>query len=47
MHGPLQSVFYFGYMLVICYFFFLMLGTVGWFGSLCFVRRIYRDMKFD
>jgi len=47
MNGMLQSVFYFGYMLVICYFFFLMLGTVGWYGSLVFVRRIYENLKVD
>lgn len=47
MSGFLQGTFYFGYMAVICYFFFIMLGTVGWFSSLVFVRRIYRSLHTD
>jgi len=47
MNGVLQASFYFSYMALICYFFFLMLGTVGVFSSLTFVRRIYRNIKCD
>lgn len=47
MEGFLQVSFYFGYMFVICYAFFLMLGTVGFFSSLSFVRRIYRAIRVD
>jgi len=47
MSGLLQGSFYFSYMLVICYFFFILLGTVGFGGSLVFVRRIYKNLKSD
>jgi len=47
MSGALQSSFYFAYMLLVCFFFFIMLGTVGFFASLVFVKRIYRGLKID
>eukprot|EP01087_Luapelamoeba_hula_P002630 TRINITY_DN1230_c0_g1_i1.p1 TRINITY_DN1230_c0_g1~~TRINITY_DN1230_c0_g1_i1.p1 ORF type:complete len:586 (-),score=78.46 TRINITY_DN1230_c0_g1_i1:63-1820(-) len=47
MHGFLQLAFYFGYMGVVCWFFFLMLGTVGFYSSLVFVRRIYHNIHVD
>eukprot|EP01114_Cavostelium_apophysatum_P016526 TRINITY_DN471_c0_g1_i1.p1 TRINITY_DN471_c0_g1~~TRINITY_DN471_c0_g1_i1.p1 ORF type:complete len:601 (+),score=153.15 TRINITY_DN471_c0_g1_i1:208-2010(+) len=47
MSGVLQASFYFGWMAVICYFFFVMLGTVGFVSSLTFVRRIYKDIHTD
>lgn len=47
MNGFLQAVFYFGYMTVVSYFFFLMLGTVGFYASLYFVRAIYRNLHTD
>ncbi|PRP81869.1 hypothetical protein PROFUN_08733 [Planoprotostelium fungivorum] len=47
MTGTLQSSFYFAYMLLVCFFFFVMLGTVGFYSSLIFVRRIYRGLKID
>eukprot|EP01060_Flectonema_neradi_P015823 TRINITY_DN2246_c1_g2_i1.p1 TRINITY_DN2246_c1_g2~~TRINITY_DN2246_c1_g2_i1.p1 ORF type:complete len:572 (+),score=88.54 TRINITY_DN2246_c1_g2_i1:41-1756(+) len=47
MYGLLQLSFYFGYMLVICYAVFLMLGTVGFFASLSFVKQIYGSIKID
>lgn len=47
MNGFLQTVFYFGYMTVVSYFFFLMLGTVGFYSSLFFVRAIYRNLHMD
>jgi len=47
MYGVLQGSFYFGYMTLICYFFFIMLGTVGWFSSLVFIRHIYKNLKTD
>mmetsp|Transcript_19467 Transcript_19467/g.31871 ORF Transcript_19467/g.31871 Transcript_19467/m.31871 type:complete len:596 (-) Transcript_19467:424-2211(-) len=47
MTGFLQTSFYFGYMLIICYAFFVMLGTVGFYSSLVFVRHIYRAIKSD
>lgn len=47
MTGYLQISFYFPYMFVVCYFFFIALGTVGWFSSLVFIRRIYGGLKTD
>ncbi len=47
MYGSLQTVEYFGYTLLVCYVFFLMLGTVGFFSSLIFVRYMYRNLKTD
>eukprot|EP01113_Clastostelium_recurvatum_P047774 TRINITY_DN857_c0_g1_i1.p1 TRINITY_DN857_c0_g1~~TRINITY_DN857_c0_g1_i1.p1 ORF type:complete len:600 (+),score=185.13 TRINITY_DN857_c0_g1_i1:51-1850(+) len=47
MTGVLQGSFYFSYMLIVCYAFFIMLGTVGFASSLVFVRRIYKNLKSD
>ena len=47
MYGFLQGSFYFGYMFVICYFFFIMLGTVGWYASLVFIRKIFSALKTE
>eukprot|EP01100_Stratorugosa_tubuloviscum_P010772 TRINITY_DN4689_c2_g1_i1.p1 TRINITY_DN4689_c2_g1~~TRINITY_DN4689_c2_g1_i1.p1 ORF type:complete len:620 (-),score=231.41 TRINITY_DN4689_c2_g1_i1:784-2565(-) len=47
MDGLLQAAFYFGYMFILCYFFFIMLGSVGFYSSLVFVRRIYSAAKFS
>lgn len=44
MTGMLQTCFYFSYSFLICYFFFIMLGTVGVFSSLLFVRTIYKKL---
>jgi transmembrane 9 superfamily protein 1 len=42
MSGLMQTSFFFGYNAVVCYAFFLMLGSVGLSASLTFVRHIYR-----
>eukprot|EP01024_Parvocaulis_polyphysoides_P054899 TRINITY_DN5570_c0_g1_i4.p1 TRINITY_DN5570_c0_g1~~TRINITY_DN5570_c0_g1_i4.p1 ORF type:complete len:602 (+),score=51.23 TRINITY_DN5570_c0_g1_i4:165-1970(+) len=47
MSGFMQTTFFFGYMLVVCYGFFIMLGTVGWRASLTFVRSIYKAIKCE
>jgi len=47
MFGVVQASFYFGYMLLICYFFFIMLGTVGFYSSLVFIRHIYNNLKIE
>ncbi|GIL73933.1 hypothetical protein Vretimale_5121 [Volvox reticuliferus] len=47
MSGFMQTSFFFGYMLMVCYGFFLMLGTVGWRASLMFIRHIYRAIKCE
>ncbi|GIY07918.1 transmembrane 9 superfamily member 1 [Caerostris extrusa] len=47
MEGFLQAVEFFGYTLLTCYVFFLMLGTVSFYASLRFVRYIYQNVKAD
>lgn len=47
MTGMLQLSFYFGYNLLVCWAFFLTLGTVGFYASLVFVRKIYKNAKPD
>jgi hypothetical protein len=47
MEGFMQVSFYFGYMGIVCYGFFLLLGYVGWRASLAFIRRIYSVIKTD
>ena len=47
MSGLLQLSFYFGYMGMLCYAVFLMLGAVGFYASLTFVRQIYKSIKCD
>ena len=47
MSGTLQSLQFFGYTLLACYIFFLMLGAVGYFASLRFIRYIYTNIKMD
>eukprot|EP00873_Tetraselmis_striata_P026587 jgi/Tetstr1/446851/TSEL_034329.t1 len=47
MSGFMQTCFFFGYMAMVCYAFFLMLGSIGYRASLLFVRHIYRAIKSD
>lgn len=47
MSGLLQTLEFFGYTLLSCYVFFLMLGTVSFFVSLKFIRYIYVNIKMD
>lgn len=47
MNGLLQSSFYFGYMAVVSFAFFLMLGSSGFHFSLLFVKHIYSRVKCD
>lgn len=47
MSGLLQISFFFGYMACVCYGIFLMLGTVGFFASLLFVRHLYGSIKCE
>ena len=47
MSGMLQGSFFFGYMTVISYAFFIMLGSAGFQFSLVFVRYIYSRIKSD
>lgn len=47
MSGVLQTSFFFGYMVCVCYGFFIMLGAVGFYSSLPFVRHIYGAIKCE
>lgn len=47
MDGLLQGSFYFGYMTLVSYAFFLMLGFVGFMSSFSFVDYIYGSVKCD
>jgi len=47
MSGFLQASFYFSYMGLVCFFFFITLGTVGFWSSLVFIRRIYSNLHFE
>jgi transmembrane 9 superfamily protein 1 len=47
MSGILQMTEFFGYTLLACYAFCLMLGAVSFFVSLRFVRYIYVNVKVD
>ncbi|GIL57276.1 hypothetical protein Vafri_12531 [Volvox africanus] len=47
MSGFMQTSFFFGYNAVVCYAFFLMLGSVGFRASMLFVRHIYRAIKCE
>jgi hypothetical protein len=47
MSGVLQASFYFGYMSIISFAFFLMLGSAGFQFSLVFVKYIYARVKCD
>ncbi|CAM9774339.1 unnamed protein product, partial [Chrysoparadoxa australica] len=47
MDGLLQGAYYFGYMAIMSYAFFCMLGFVGFYSSLAFVRYIYSVLKCD
>jgi hypothetical protein len=47
MSGFMQNSFFFGYMAVVCFGFFIMLGAVGWRFSLTFVRHIYHAIKCE
>lgn len=47
MTGFMQFAFYFGYTLMACYAFFLMLSTVGFVSSLVFMKKIYAALRVD
>ena len=47
MSGALQTAEFFGYMILACYAFSMMLGAVSFFSSLWFVRYIYVNIKVD
>lgn len=47
MNGMLQASFFFGYMTIVSYAFFLMLGSSSFFSCLAFVKYIYSRVKVD
>ncbi|XP_076064270.1 transmembrane 9 superfamily member 1-like [Oratosquilla oratoria] len=47
MSGGLQMIEFVGWSLLMCYVFFLTLGTVSFFASLVFVKYIYKNIKMD
>eukprot|EP01137_Pigoraptor_chileana_P014786 Opistho-2@69879 len=47
MSGTLQTAQFFGYTLLFCLVFFLMLGSVSFFSSLVFVRYIFKSLRTD
>lgn len=47
MSGVIQTVEFFGYTILTCFAFLLMLGTVSFFASLKFIRYIYVNLKMD
>ena len=47
MSGALQTAEFFGYVMLACYAFSLMLGALSFFSSLWFVRYIYVNIKVD
>jgi transmembrane 9 superfamily protein 2/4 len=42
-----SSVLYYGYMLMVCYFSFVITGAVGFIAAFVFVRAIYGSIKVD
>jgi len=47
MTGLFQTVFYFGYTTLLCFALFLITGSVGYWATNLFIRRIYRNIKID
>lgn len=47
MYGMLQTSIYFGYMFVVSYAVFCMLGFIGFYSSLIFVKKIYQAIKIE
>jgi transmembrane 9 superfamily protein 2/4 len=42
-----SALLFFGYMILICFFFFVLTGTIGFMSTLMFVRKIYGSIKVD
>eukprot|EP00475_Leptophrys_vorax_P027384 TRINITY_DN3905_c0_g1_i3.p1 TRINITY_DN3905_c0_g1~~TRINITY_DN3905_c0_g1_i3.p1 ORF type:complete len:489 (+),score=128.74 TRINITY_DN3905_c0_g1_i3:532-1998(+) len=42
-----SAMLFFGYMILICFFFFVLTGTIGFVSTLLFVRKIYGSIKVD
>ena len=42
-----SSVLYYGYMLMVCYFFFVLTGAIGFLAAFAFVKAIYGSIKVE
>lgn len=47
MFGFMQTAFFFGYMAMMSFAAFCMLGVIGFFSGFAFVTRIYKAIKCD
>jgi transmembrane 9 superfamily protein 3 len=47
MNGILQTLFYFGYTGIFCLALGMVCGTVGYYSTSVFIKRIYRDIKTE
>lgn len=47
MHGFVPVLLYYGYMTIICFTFFLITGTIGYFSCFWFNCKIYASIKVD
>jgi transmembrane 9 superfamily protein 3 len=47
MSGMMQTTYYFGYMGMFCFGLFILTGTIGFWGTNIFIRRIYQYIKSD
>ncbi|CAF0915524.1 unnamed protein product [Adineta steineri] len=45
--GFVPSLLYFGYTLLICFSFWVLTGTIGFYASYIFVRKIYSEVKIE
>jgi len=47
VRGFVPALLYFGYTSILCLFFFVMTGTIGFYASYYFVKRIYAAIHQD
>ncbi len=47
MHGFIPLILYYGYMTIICFTFFLVTGTIGYYSCFWFNTKIYGSIKVD
>ena len=43
----IPTILYFGYTLIIVFTFWILTGTIGFFASFSFIRKIYAQVKID
>jgi len=47
LDGFVPSLLYFGYSLILCFFFFVLTGTIGFYSCYWFVKKIYQAIRSD